>query len=102
MDAFVTWLIIAIFYAPLHYLIPIVIVFFQNVSDPALRKRRMITTAIDCTLSMTVAFALVIWLSGNRLQAAMLILMLSMSLPYLRIWLQRRKTIATEPVPESD
>ena len=102
MDSFITWLIIAIFYAPLHYLIPIVIVFFQNVSYTDLRKRRMITTAMDCTLSMTVAFALVIWLSGNRLQAAMLILMISMSIPYLRIWLQRRKAGTIETSSETD
>jgi hypothetical protein len=102
MDAFVTWLIIAIFYAPLHYLIPIIIVFFQNVSDPELRKKRMIATAIDCTLSMTVAFALVIWLSENQLHVAMYILMLSMATPYLRVWLQRRKAGTIEAVAETD
>lgn len=98
MDTVVFWVIIALFYAPLHYLIPIVIVFFQNVEDPVLRKRRMIATAIDCTLSMSIAFALVIWLSGDRLQTAMFVLMISMSLPYFRIWLHRRNNGDQEAV----
>ena len=90
MDTAVFWIIIALFYAPLHYLIPMVIVFFQSVEDPELRKRRMIATAIDCTISMTLAFSLVIWLSADHLQTAMFVLMISMSLPYIRIWLHRR------------
>jgi uncharacterized membrane protein len=98
MDTLVFWVIIALFYAPLHYLIPIVIVFFQNVEDPERRKRRMIATAIDCTLSMSSAFALVIWLSGDRLQTAMFVLMISMSLPYFRIWLHRRNNRDQETV----
>ncbi len=98
MDTIVTWVIIALFYAPLHYLIPIMIVFFQNVDVPDLRRQRIIATAIDCTLSMSVAFALVIWLSANRLQMAMFVLMVSMSLPYVRIWLQRRRTNVQEVV----
>ncbi len=102
MDAFITWLIIAIFYAPLHYLIPIVIVFFQNVADPMVRKRRMISTAIDCTFSMVAAFVLVIWLSGDQLHVAMYILMISMSTPYARIWLQRRKAGTIETSSETD
>ncbi len=98
MDTIITWVIIALFYAPLHYLIPIVIVFFQNVDVPVLRRQRIIATAIDCTLTMSVAFALVIWLSENRLQTAMFILMISMSLPYIRIWLQRRRSNSQEAV----
>jgi hypothetical protein len=98
MDTAVFWIIIALFYAPLHYLIPIVIVFFQNVEDPAARKKQMIATAIDCSISMSLAFALVIWLSGDRLQTAMFVLMISMSLPYFRIWLHRRNNRDREVV----
>jgi hypothetical protein len=98
MDTPVFWIIIALFYAPLHYLIPIVIVFFQAVEEPELRKRRMIATAIDCTISMTLAFSLVIWLSTDHLQTAMFVLMISMSLPYFRIWLQRRNNRDQEAV----
>jgi hypothetical protein len=98
MDTAVFWVIIALFYAPLHYLIPMVIVFFQNVDNPAARKKQMIATAIDCSISMTLAFALVIWLSGERLQMAMFVLMISMSLPYFRIWLHRRNNSNKEAV----
>jgi uncharacterized membrane protein YfcA len=51
----------------------------------------MIATAIDCTISASVAFALAIWLATDQLQTAMLILLLSMALPYIRIPLQRRR-----------
>jgi hypothetical protein len=98
MDTAVFWVIIALFYAPLHYLIPLVIVFFQNVEDPAARKKQMIATAIDCTISMTLAFSLVIWLSADHLQTAMFVLMISMSLPYVRVWLHRRNKRGQEEV----
>jgi hypothetical protein len=57
------------------------------------RRRRLVATAIDCTLSMAIAFAVVIWLAADRLQLAMLVLLLSMATPYLRIWLHHRAAV---------
>jgi hypothetical protein len=96
MNDAVFWIIIALFYLPLHYAIPLVAIFFMHSDDPIVRKQRMIATAIDCTISATIAFTLVIWLAADRLQMAMLILMLSMALPYIRIPLQRRRSKAMQ------
>ena len=90
MDATVVWLIIALFYAPLHYLLPMLVVVMTGSEEGEARKRRLVATAIDCTLSMLIAFVVVIWLAGDRLQIAMFVLLLSMATPYLRIWLHHR------------
>ena len=94
MDAAVVWLIIALFYAPLHYLLPMLVVVMTGSEEGEARKRRLVATAIDCTLSMLIAFVVVIWLAGDQLQIAMFVLLLSMATPYLRIWLHRRAAAA--------
>ena len=94
MDAAVVWLIIALFYAPLHYLLPMLVVVMTGSEEGEARKRRLMATAIDCTLSMLIAFVVVIWLAGDQLQIAMLVLLLSMATPYLRIWLHHRAAAA--------
>jgi len=81
----VAWAIIALFYAPLHYLLPLLIVFFRNADDPALRRRRLKASAIDCTLSMAIAFALVLFVVERAMLPAMTILLLSLLFPYLRL-----------------
>ena len=90
MDTTIVWLIIALFYAPLHYLLPLLVVVMTGREEGEARKRRLVTTAIDCSLSMVIAFAVVIWLAADRLQLAMVVLLLSMATPYLRIWLHHR------------
>ena len=94
MDATVVWLIVALFYAPLHYLLPMLVVVMTGSEEGEARKRRLVATAIDCTLSMLIAFVVVIWLAGDQLQIAMLVLLLSMATPYLRIWLHHRAAAA--------
>jgi len=94
MDATVVWLIIALFYAPLHYLLPTLVVAMTGAEEGEARKRRLIATAIDCTLSMVIAFVVVIWLAADRLQVAMFVLLLSMAAPYVRIWLHHRAAAA--------
>jgi hypothetical protein len=91
LDTLITWLIIALFYAPLHFLVPMLVVFIASADAPLERKARLTATAIDCTLSMTIAFSLVIWLVGERMVLAMSLLLVSMATPYLRIALQRRQ-----------
>ncbi len=94
MDATVVWLIIALFYAPLHYLLPMLVVAMTGSEEGEARKRRLVAMAIDCTASMVIAFVVVIWLAGDRLQVAMFVLLLSMATPYLRIWLHHRAAAA--------
>ena len=94
MDATIVWLIIALFYAPLHYLLPMLVVVMTGSEDGEARRQRLVATAIDCSLSMVLAFAVVIWLAADRLQVAMFVLLLSMAMPYLRIWLHHRAAAA--------
>ena len=90
MDDALVWIIIALFYAPLHYLLPLLVVAMTGTEGGQARRRRLIATAIDCTLSMAIAFTVVIWLAGGHLQTAMIVMLLSMAAPYLRIGLHRR------------
>ena len=90
MDTIIVWLIIALFYAPLHYLLPALVVVMTATEEGGARKQRLIATAVDCTVSMVTAFAVVTWLAGDRLQVAMFILLASMAAPYLRIALHQR------------
>jgi hypothetical protein len=94
MDTTIVWLIVALFYAPLHYLLPVLVVLMTGREEGEARRRRLIATAIDCTASMVLAFVVVIWLAGDRLQVAMFVLLLSMATPYLRIWLHHRAAAA--------
>jgi hypothetical protein len=94
MDAWLVWLIIALFYAPLHYLLPLLIVVMTGSEDGPARQQRLVATAIDCTVSMAIAFTVVLALAADRLQLAMFVLLASMAAPYLRIWLHARRAAA--------
>ena len=88
MNDAVVWLIIAAFYAPLHYGGPIGVAILTTPSL-ALRHRLVRYMLIECSLSMLLAFALVIWLVKDQLGLAMLILLLSMLVPYLSLLAHR-------------
>ena len=90
MDDVVVWLIIAGFYVPLHYLLPILIVIMFSTSKTD-RRRDVLATAMDCTVSMTATFIIVVWLAADHLGMAMLILLLSLSAPYFRIIFKRKQ-----------
>ena len=87
-DQLLMWGIVALFYAPLHYLLPILTV-AMGARTPGERRRRIVATAIDCSLSMTLAFALVFALAPRDLSLAMGALLVGMALPYVRIWWRR-------------
>lgn len=97
MENLIVWLIIALFYAPLHYLLPLLIVIFRYSDAPALRRKRLITTAIDCSLSMAIAFVLAIYLAGEQMLGAMLLLLCAMFTPYLRLFLPARDQAGGAP-----
>ena len=92
MDDVIVWIIIAAFYAPLHYLIPVLVLFITGTEADQVRRHLIRRALIDSSLSMLVAFALVIWLTGRQqLSAAMAVLFVSMLYPFARIWLHRRE-----------
>ena len=93
MDDVIVWTIIIAFYAPLHYLLPILVLFISGNESEPVRRRLIRGAVLDATLSMVAAFALVIYLAQQQhLSAAMLTLLLSMLVPFLRIWRHRSET----------
>ncbi len=92
MDDVVVWIIIAGFYAPLHFLVPLLVLFITGTEEEATRGRLMRAAARDSALSMLAAFAVVILLANiGRISLAMLVLLLSMLYPFIGIWRHRRE-----------
>ncbi len=86
----IAWIIIAAFYAPLHFLLPILIVTL-GAPDAPTRRTAIHNAALWAAASMAVAFALVIWLAREHMGLAMAILFLSMLAPFARaLWLRWR------------
>lgn len=95
MDDIIVWIIIAAFYAPLHYVLPVLILFITG-REPEHTRRAMIRRAlVDSTVSMAIAFVVAILLVRQGwISTAMLMLLLSMGFPFMRIWRHRREIVA--------
>ena len=92
MSDTIVWIIIIAFYAPLHYMLPLLILFITGNESDATRKTLIRRAVIDSTLSMILAFALAILLVSNGLITwAMLVMLLSMPTPFIRIIQHRRE-----------
>ena len=90
MDNLVVWLIIIAFYAPLHYLLPVLVLFITVRESETVRKGLIRRALIDSTRSMTGAFAIAIYLVEQvMMSVAMLILLVSMLYPFIEIWRHR-------------
>jgi hypothetical protein len=90
MNDVIAWLIALGFYAPFHYLGPLLVSFLTGHDTPSQRKRLIVSILIDCTLSLLIAFALAFWLFKIDLQLAVLVLLVSMCIPYLHIGVMRK------------
>lgn len=92
MDDIVVWIIIAGFYAPLHFLIPVLVLFITGLEKDAVRRQLIRRAVLDSALSMALAFAVVIVLvRQGAISVAMLVLLLSMLYPFIGIWRHRRE-----------
>lgn len=92
MNDTIVWIIIAAFYAPLHYLSPVLFLFITGREDETTRARLMRNALVDSTLSMAIAFAVVILMvRAGHLFPAMIVLLLSMGFPFIRIWRHRKE-----------
>lgn len=85
-----TWIVAVTFYAPFHYLGPLLVGFLTGKETTFQRKQLIISILVDCSLSMLVGFAVAYWLFKTDLQVAMLVLLLSMCVPYLHIAILRK------------
>ena len=92
MDDAIVWIIIIAFYAPLHYLLPVLILFITG-NEPEDQRKRLIKGALfDSTLSMVLAFGIVIALVNTGwISIGMLVLLISMFYPFLRIFRHRKE-----------
>ena len=93
MDDITIWIIIIAFYAPLHYMLPLLILFITGTESDEVRKALIRRALIDSTISMFLAFLIAIVLVKKGFMIwAMLVLLVSMPVPFVRI-IQHRKEI---------
>lgn len=91
MDDTIIWIIIIAFYAPLHFMLPVLFLFIVGDETEAVRKQLIQRALIDAAMSMVVAFALAILLVNNsQIGLAMVLLILFMLVPFIRILRNRR------------
>jgi hypothetical protein len=96
VDDWIVWLIILGFYAPLHYLMPALVLFITGREDEATRRRLIRRGLVDSTVSMVAAFVVVLLMvRSDLLFPAMFVLLLSMLYPFLGIW-RRRAALSGE------
>jgi hypothetical protein len=91
MGDLTTWIIALVFYAPVHYLGPALVGFLTGDETSQQRHLLLKHIAIDCTLSLAVAFAIAAPLYESIPQYAAAIFLLAMFVPYLRLWQYRRR-----------
>jgi len=84
------WIIALGFYAPIHYLGPALVVLLSGGETSARRRLLLRSVAIDCTLSMVMAFAIAILVFPRAPQAAASLFLVAALVPYLHVWLKRR------------
>ncbi len=91
MNDTVIWIIIIAFYAPLHFMLPLLFLFLVGDETEAERKQLIRRALFDAGLSMVVAFAVAIFLVNNeQIGLAMVVLILFMLIPFIRILWRRR------------
>lgn len=91
MDDPVIWIIIVAFYAPLHFMLPVLFLFIVGDEKETVRKQLIRRALIDAAISMVVAFALAVLLVNNsQIGLAMVVLVLFMLAPFIHILRNRR------------
>ena len=87
----VIWIIIIAFYAPLHFMLPVLFLFIVGHESEADRKQLIRNAMVDAAASMVVAFGLAIMLVYyEHVTLAMVALVLFMLVPFMRIIRNRR------------
>jgi hypothetical protein len=87
------WMIALAFYAPIHFLGPALVGFLTSTEASGQLRPLLIGVFLDCTLSMLAAFALAVPLFARAPQYAALVLLAGMFVPYIHIWLRRRRAL---------
>ncbi|MDH5388718.1 MAG: hypothetical protein OEY06_09730 [Gammaproteobacteria bacterium] len=91
MDEPIIWIIIIVFYAPLHFMLPVLFLFIVGDESETVRKQLIRSAIIDAAVSMVVAFSLaIILVNYSQIALAMVALILFMLTPFIRIIRNRR------------
>lgn len=82
----IVWIIIVVFYAPLHFMLPVLFLFIVGDEAEQVRRQLIRDALIDAALSMVIAFIIAIALVNfDHVALAMITLMLFMLVPFIRI-----------------
>lgn len=82
----IVWIIIVVFYAPLHFMLPVLFLFIVGDEAEEVRRQLIRDALIDAALSMVIAFIVAIALVNfDHVALAMITLMLFMLVPFIRI-----------------
>ena len=92
MDDLVVWIIIIGFFAPLHFLLPVLVLFVTGQESEQARGLMIRRALVDSALSLLIAFAIVIYLvQQGHMLPAMMILLFAVGAPFVRIWTHRKE-----------
>ena len=87
----IIWIIIIAFYAPLHFMLPVLLLFIVGNESETVRKQLIRKALIDAALSMVVAFIIAImFVNYDQIALAMVALIIFMLIPFIRILKNRR------------
>lgn len=92
MNDLTAWLIALAFYAPIHFLGPVLVALLTGPETPERRRALLNGIFIDCGVSMLIAFALAIPLFEHRPGYAAAVLLAAMTAPYFHLWIRVRRT----------
>lgn len=91
MSDTLVWIIALLFYAPIHYLGPVLVTLLTGSGPPAASRKLLGRILIDCTFSMLLAFFLAVIIFDKSPQVAAVMLLVAMLVPYIHIWLSRSR-----------
>ncbi len=92
MNDTIIWIIIIAFYAPLHFMLPVLIVFITGNESESVRRTMIRRALIDSSISILFAFTVaIILVKMNLLIWGMLALLISMPIPFFRIFQHRKE-----------
>jgi uncharacterized membrane protein YesL len=87
----IVWIIIIVFYAPLHFMLPVLFLFIVGHESETDRRQMIRRALLDSAVSMVVAFGIAIALvKHEQVGLAMVTLILFMLVPFMRILRNRR------------
>lgn len=85
------WLVAGLFYIPIHFGIPAMLVFYFTLDCSELRAGKLKWMILESTVSLVLAFLIAIWLWEKMLGLTIAALVLSSIIPIAHILLTKNK-----------